>query len=47
MTLLLISGATIDIQDDGINVGLGTILNFGSGLSVIGPGLQEQLELEQ
>jgi hypothetical protein len=37
--LIIISGASIDIQDDGINVGLGTILNFGSGLSVIGPGL--------
>ena len=37
--LIIISGASIDIQDDGANVGLGTILNFGSGLSVIGPGL--------
>ena len=37
--LIIISGASIDIQDDGTNVGLGTILNFGSGLSVIGPGL--------
>ena len=36
--LILVSGATIDVLDDNVKVGLGTGINFGTGLSVIGPG---------
>lgn len=36
--LILIGGATIEVRDEGINVGLGTILDFGSGFAINGPG---------
>ena len=36
--LILIGGATIEVRDDGINVGLGTILDFGNGFVINGPG---------
>ena len=36
--LILIGGATIEVRDDGINVGLGTILDFRSGFAINGPG---------
>ncbi len=40
--LILISAATIDVLDDNVKVGLGTGINFGTGLSVIGPGAGAQ-----
>ena len=36
--LILIDGATITVQSNGTNVGLGSVINFSSGLNVISSG---------